>query len=118
MNVQELDDKTLFDNLQKAGLVDKLETSEEWKMLKEAATRIIDKAVYEFALKTDVSSEPKDLAKVIRLQQVLRLYKYGLFREIELLKQESDFLFEEAKDRGMVGMTIREEKPKRGRRKH
>lgn len=103
MNVQELDDKTLFQELQKAALVDKLESSEEWKMLREAATRIIERAIYEFALKTEVSSDPKDLSKVIRLQQIIRLYKFGLFKEVEILAKESDILFNEAKDRGIVG---------------
>lgn len=113
MNFHEMDDKELFENLQRAGLVEKLETSEEWKMLKEASNRIIERTIYEFAMNTYVSSDPKDLGKVIRLQQVLRLYKFGLFKEVDLLKNESEFLFEEARDRGLVEMNI--EKPKKRR---
>ena len=95
----EMGDKELFENLEKAGLVDKLENDPAWKMLKEAASRIIERAITEFALKT----EAKDIEKIIMLQTIIKKYKYGLFDEVKFLKNESDALFQEAKQRGAIG---------------
>lgn len=112
MNAEQLTDKALWDSLEKAGLADKLESSPEWKLLKEAADRIVERAIHEFAMKTDVSADPKDLAHIIRIQQVLRMYKYGLFKEVDVLKRESEYLFYEAKERGMLGGAFDEIKEK------
>ena len=97
--INKLGDKELYDQLQKAGLADRLENDESYQLLKEAAKRITDRAVDEFSLKAD----PTNLAQIIKLQMVIRLYKHGLFKEIEILKNESELLFQEAKDRGIVG---------------
>ena len=97
--IEELDDKELYDRLHKAGLVEKLETDEHWKMLNEARRRIIDRAVNEFAFKTKTD----DILKVTELQVILRKYLRGLFDEVESLKRESTMLYEEAKQRGLVG---------------
>ena len=105
MSIEDLDNKTLWEELQKAGLADKLETQQEWKLLKEASNRIIERAVKEFAINVTVSPDPKDLAKIMTLQIILRKYKFGLFREVDILKEESEYLFEEAKSRGIVGET-------------
>jgi len=99
MNLEELSDKELHDKLQEAGLVEKLTSSPEWGMFKEASDRIIDRAINEFAKNTKAD----DTVKVIELQTIIRKYKYGLFNEVNSLKVESDMLFEEAKSRGMFG---------------
>lgn len=99
MSLEKLDDKEIFDQLHKAGLAEKLVNEEHWKLLKEASDRIVERAVKEFALKAD----PTNLAHIIQLQTVIRQYKYGFLREIEILKTESELLFDEARDRGLLG---------------
>ena len=96
----ELSDRELFEELQKADLADKLETSPEWRMLKEAANRIIDRAVLEFACKVKAN----DLPKIIELQTVIRKYRFGLINEVDILKQESKYIYQSARDRGLIGI--------------
>lgn len=101
-NYSEYSDKELFESLSKAGLSDKLENSPEWKMLREAADRIVNRAVNEFALK----AKADDLTRITELQAIIRKYKYGLFDEVQLLKVESEFIYQEAKERGIIGNSI------------
>lgn len=96
--LSQLDDKELFDQLEKAGLAEKLEDSPEWKLLKEAANRIVERALTEFALRT----KPDDQAAIITLQTIIKKYKFGLFDEIKVLKDASNMLYEEARQRGMI----------------
>jgi len=98
MELEQMEDKALFDALHKAGLVEKLTSSEEWKMLKEAGDRIVARAVNEFMV-----TPASDTLKIMELQVILRKYKKGIFQEVEMLKNESDRIYEEAKDRGMIG---------------
>jgi hypothetical protein len=95
MNLEELSDKELFDECQKSGAIEKLTNSPEWKIIKEASERIIDRAVNEF-----INTKADDTIRIIELQTIIRKYKIGLFSEINVLKQASDLLFEEAKSRG------------------
>ncbi len=100
--LEKLDDKELYDQLEKAGLAEKLENNPEWKLLKEAANRIIDRAITEFALRT----KPDDLKAIIILQTIIKKYKYGIFDEIKVLKDASNMLTEEARDRGLIGQAV------------
>jgi len=93
-----LDDKALFDQLNKAGLAEKLKSDPDWELFKEGAKRVIDMAVDEFAVRTD----PKDLAKIIQLQVIIKKYKFKLFSEIEQIASEGELAFEEAKHRGIL----------------
>lgn len=98
--LRDMDDRELYETLEKAGLVEKLRSDPAWKMLQEAATRIAERAVMEFALKTD----PTDTKKIIMLQTILKKYKVGgLFDEIKMLESESNAIFNEAKQRGLIG---------------
>lgn len=100
VSVHELDDKELYDNLEKAGLVDKLMSDPAWGMLQEAADRIVNRAIVEFALRTD----PTDIKKVVALQVIIKKYRVGgLFEEIKTLKSESEAIYEEARQRGLLG---------------
>lgn len=94
-----LDDKELFEQLNKAGLIDKLATSPEWKMLTEAANRIVDRAIKEFACNVKAT----DTLRIIELQTIIRKYRYGLIEEVNILKNESEFIYQTAKDRGLIG---------------
>jgi hypothetical protein len=85
MSLEMMDDKDLFDKLEKAGLAEKLENSPEWRLLKEASTRIVEKAVAKLVLSTKAT----DLLAIVELQTVIRKYKYGLFEEISMLKEEA-----------------------------
>ena len=91
-----LEDKELFDKLHQAGLADKLTHSEEWRLLKEAADRIIERALnrFAFAIRAD------DMVGVIETQILLRKYKYGLFQEVSQLAEEGKLYFDEFKERG------------------
>lgn len=93
-----LDDKDLFEKLNKAELSDKLINSAEWRLLKEAADRIIDRTLERFAF----SIKADDMVGIIETQILLRKYKYGLFSEVEQLAQEGELFFEELKERGVV----------------
>lgn len=98
MDYSELEDKELFDKLQQVELSDKLIHSPEWKLLKEAADRIIERALERFALVIKAD----DMVAVIETQILLRKYKYGLFAEVNQLAQEGELFFEELKERGLL----------------
>lgn len=93
-----LDDKELFDKLQKAELSTRLINSDEWKLLKEAADRIIDRTLERFAF----SIKADDMVGIIETQILLRKYKYGLFTEVSQLAQEGELYFNELRDRGVA----------------
>ncbi len=94
-----LDNKELYDQLSRAGLIEKLATSPEWKLLQEAANRIVDRAIKEFACNVKAT----DTVRLIELQTIIRKYKYGLIDEVNILKNESEFIYQTAKDRGLIG---------------
>lgn len=98
MSLDNMEDKELYDALQRAGLIDKLTNSEEWMMLREAGNRIVDRAINQF-----METPANDTLKIMELQVIIRKYRRGLFQEVESLKRESTMLFEEAKERGLVG---------------
>lgn len=93
-----LDDKALFDCLHRAELAERLKTSPEWKLLQEAADRIIDRTLKRFAL----SMKADDIVGIIETQLLLRKYRYGLFDELNQLVAEGESVFEEAVARGII----------------
>ena len=109
-NYRELTDPELYDQLEKANLAEKLEVQPEWAMLKEAANRIVERAVLELTVKCKAS----ETERIIQLQTIIKKYKYGLFDEIKVLKMESEQLFTEAHDRGLVGGWLQDVKEKLG----
>ncbi len=98
MSLEQLDDKELYDRLHKAGLAEKLKSSEEWQLVKEAANRIVEKAIREF-----ISADPSDMVHIAQLQIIFKKYKYNLFSEVDAIERESKMLYEEAVDRGLIG---------------
>lgn len=103
-DVSILEDKELFNKLQQVELADKLIHSPEWKLLKVAADRIIERALERFAL----AMKADDLIGVMETQLLLRKYKYGLFSELDQLAQEGELYYEELKDRGAFDRTGKE----------
>lgn len=93
-----LEDRALFDKLQQVELADKLTNSPEWRLVKTAADRIIERALERFAL----AMKADDLIGVMETQLLLRKYKYGLFSELDQLAQEGELYYEELKDRGVL----------------
>jgi hypothetical protein len=91
----ELEDKELYDKIEQGNLADGFLKSKNGKLVNEAARRIIEKAVCEFALRTDVN----DIAKVIELQIIIRKYKFGLFEEIKMLAEDGREAEDELQDR-------------------
>lgn len=69
------------ETLRKIDLTTTLVTSNEWRIVKDAAERIVERAVYKFATATKAD----DLVGIIELQTIIKKYKYGLFSEIEQL---------------------------------
>jgi hypothetical protein len=95
----DIDDKELISQLEKAALSERLRNQEEWKLLQEAANRIVDRAVTQFAKMT---LNADTIYEAMELQIIIRKYKHGLFKEVDLLAQEGERLFEEAKDRDLL----------------
>jgi len=96
-----LDDKDLLERLERAGLAERLTTSMEWGLLKEAGRRIVDRATDQFAMKTEVT----DMAELSDLKAIIRKWKYGIFNEIEMLRQDGESAFEEAQNKKILDDT-------------
>ena len=94
MVYDKLTDKELFDKISQAALAEKLETHDEWKLLRVAADRIVERAV-----RALIQTPATNTAAVIELQQVIKKYKFGLFAEIDLLRQEGEFVLDELRNR-------------------
>lgn len=92
-----LDDKELFDRLEKSGLAEKLDNDPAWKLIKEAGDRIVAAAADEFA--NNVKAD--DVVRIIELQVIMKKFKW-IFSEIDMMIQEGHLVFEECKERGLV----------------
>ena len=90
-----LDNRELYERLERSGLADKLDHDPAWRLVKEAADRIVEAAIKEI-----VNTPPNEMVRIAELQQVIKKYKYALFSEIEMLKQEGELAFNELKERG------------------
>lgn len=98
MDYSVLDDEQLYDEFKKADIANRLATSPEWALVKEAANRIVERAVDKFATATD----PSDMGAILELQLTIRKYKHGLFAEVEMLAQTSEIYFDELAERGVL----------------
>lgn len=96
MPYSEVDDSVLFEKIQKADFAERIKTQDEWKLFDEMCKRVIDNAVDEFAIKTD----PTDIAKIVKLQTIIKLYKHMFLNELNQLITEGRLVFDEIKDRG------------------
>lgn len=99
MDLDEVNDKELLDKLEKAALSERLRNQDEWKLLQEAADRIVDRSIDKFAM---MKIDPNNMYEVIELQIIIRKYKHGLFREVDILAQEGEMIFSEARDRDLI----------------
>lgn len=98
MDYSLLDDKTLHDRLEKGVLAAEFLGSPHGKVLAEACRRIVDAEIKKFAFNTDVT----DVAQIVRHQEILKMYGFRLFDELRAMVKDSEFAFDEAKDRGSL----------------
>ncbi len=94
-----MDTKKCFDQIDKAALVDKIESLPEYKILKIAADEIVNKAIDKFAL---MKIRPDTIYEVMELQIIIRKYRHktlaGLFGELNTMKQMGESAFNELKE--------------------
>ena len=93
-----LTDAEISAGLKKAGLAERLVNDEHWKLLKEGADRVVEAKLEEFAYKAD----PTDVAAVVEMQTILKMYKFGLFDNIISMSNQEEEFFEEVEDRGLL----------------
>ncbi len=98
MNYEGYSDIEIYELLEKANLAEMIAEQPEWKLLRTASERIIERAIEQFAKHTD----PENLVEIIKLQVTIKKYKYGLFEEVEFLRQDAELAFEEAKARDII----------------
>ena len=99
-DLEHLSDIELLKELEESALAERLKSSEEWKLLKTLAERVVERAVNELAIKT----RPDDIVRITELKTVIRKHKYGIFKEIELLAEKGPFLYDTARKRDLEGM--------------
>jgi len=90
-----LNDKELYERIEKAGLVAEFVHSDHGKLIQEAANRIVDRTIAEFALRTKVD----DTAKIAELKATIRKWRFELFSEFKLLIDEGGFAADQFKTR-------------------
>lgn len=91
-------DRDIFDLLEKADLAERIADHPDWKLLKIAAERIVERTIENLAC----NIKPDDVVSIMEAQITIRKYKYGLFEEVEILRQEAEHAFNEARDRGLL----------------
>ena len=95
-------DLEIYELLEKANLADMIAEQPEWKLIRVAAERIVDRSIDKLVNET----KPDDIVGIIEAQTTIRKYKYGLFEEVEILRGDAEAAFEEAKARGVVSKSV------------
>lgn len=95
MDYNSFSDEELKKQLEDGILIEELENTEGWKIIKEACQRVSDKAM--LAL---LKAKATDTALIIELQQVAKLYSTVLPSLLRHMKAESRLAFDELMDRG------------------
>ena len=91
----ELEDKELHDIIEQSDMAEKFLDSPFGKIIQEAAKRITERAVMDFAKHAD----PSNIAAMWELKLTIRKYKYGLFDEIKILAEEGRWAYDELTER-------------------
>jgi hypothetical protein len=95
-------DDEILRQLEDARLADKLETSEEWGLVREAMRRTHDKHV-----KLLAETPPDDAVTIMQLQQIVKMYSESFLPTlIRNYRNVGEFAFNEAKSRGMIGSLL------------
>jgi hypothetical protein len=91
-------DQEIMDQLHTAQLADRLEQSEEWKIVHEAMKRIYDK--HSVLLR---KADPQDSNALIQLQQICNMYAEDFLPQlIKNFQNIGEFSFQEAKRRNLL----------------
>lgn len=91
----------LLSRLDNAALADRLEHSEDWKIVREGAKRLADQAI-EQLLKT----APTEQARILELQFIAKFCRDMLPSIVAYAKQDGFLAFYEAKDRGIISPPV------------
>ena len=97
MSYQNMTDEELYEALKKADLADKFLESPQGHLLQEAANRIVEKAVVEFAICP--LEEFKKFENQMAWRLIIRKYKFGLFEEIKQISRDGFLVWQELKNR-------------------
>jgi len=98
MDFEVLDDRELFEKLEKAALAEKLTTSADWKLLVEVMKRAADRWTEYFVTKVD----SRNISDVEMVRAMIRVYRGDFLKGLEILRQEGEIVFEELKYRGKL----------------
>ena len=101
MDYSRLDDKHLFEEMEKAALAERLTTSPEWQLLDEVRKRAIDRWIDYFIFKMDSN----DVADIEKVRSMISIWKYDLFKSLDILKQEGEIAFQELNFAGKLRPT-------------
>lgn len=98
MNWDSLSDQEIFDQLRSAELAEKVENSDEWKLIREAIKR-----VYEKHQKLLQSADPTETELIMNLQVICKMYDEAFLPQlIKNFQNIGEFAFEEAKRRNIL----------------
>lgn len=98
MDWDTVSDQEIMDQLRSAELAERLEQSEEWKLIREAIKR-----VYEKHQKLLQSADPTETELIMNLQVICKMYDEEFLPQlIKNFQNIGEFAFEEAKRRNIL----------------
>ena len=98
MDWDTVSDQEIMDQLRSAELAERLEQSEEWKLVREAIKR-----VYEKHQKLLQSADPTETELIMNLQVICKMYDEAFLPQlIKNFQNIGEFAFEEAKRRNIL----------------
>jgi hypothetical protein len=98
MDWNEASDREVLEQLRKAELAQRLETSDEWKLIHECLRR-----TYDGHIKLLRKEDPTNEVKMMELQQICNMYAEDFLPAlIRNFQSIAEFAFEEAKRRNLL----------------
>ena len=98
MDWDSLSDQEIFDQLRSAELAEKVERSDEWKLVREAIKR-----VYEKHQKLLQSADPTETELIMNLQVICKMYDEAFLPQlIKNFQNIGEFAYQEAKRRSIL----------------
>ena len=98
MDWDSLSDQEIFDQLRSAELAEKVEHSDEWKLVREAIKR-----VYEKHQKLLQSADPTETELIMNLQVICKMYDEAFLPQlIKNFQNIGEFAYQEAKRRSIL----------------
>lgn len=98
MDWESASDQEIFDQLRSAELAEKVENSDEWKLVREAIKR-----VYEKHQKLLQSADPTETELIMNLQVICKMYDEAFLPQlIKNFQNIGEFAYQEAKRRSIL----------------